>query len=108
MMRRHFLALVFASGMAAAALAAAHLVTSDRALAFQGRDAAATDWPQWRGPDRNGLSTEKGLLQQWPSSGPPQVWSVSSLGAGYGSIAIAGERIFVQGARNRQSIVSVL
>ena len=42
------------------------------------------DWPQWQGPDRTGVSKEVGLLQQWPSSGPPLVWSVSKLGAGYG------------------------
>lgn len=68
----------------------------------------AADWPQWQGPDRNGLSKETGLLQAWPSSGPPQVWSVSTLGGGYGSVAIAGDRIFVQGARDRQSILFVL
>ena len=34
------------------------------------------DWPQWRGPDRNGVSKETGLLQQWPPSGPPVVWSI--------------------------------
>ena len=66
---------------------------------------AATDWPQWRGPNRNGLSAESGLLQQWPSNGPAQVWSVATVGAGYGSMAIAGNTIFVQGARDRQSIV---
>ena len=63
------------------------------------------DWPQWQGPDRNGLSSETGLLKQWPASGPPLVWSVSSLGAGYGSIAIKDDRIFVQGSNGRQSVV---
>ncbi len=56
----------------------------------------AFDWPQWQGPDRTGLSKETGLLQQWPASGPPLVWSVSGLGAGYGSLAIRGDRMFVQ------------
>src|SRR5207247_1397471 len=40
---------------------------------------APADWPQWQGPDRNGLSTETGLLKQWPAGGPPQRWSVASL-----------------------------
>jgi len=66
------------------------------------------DWPQWRGPDRNGLSKEAGLLQQWPASGPPLVWSISSLGAGYGSLAIKDDRIYVQGSNGRQSVVYVL
>src|SRR5712692_6986470 len=55
------------------------------------------DWPQWQGPDRTGISTETGLLKTWPASGPPVVWSISNLGEGYGSLAIAGDRIFVQG-----------
>ena len=63
------------------------------------------DWPQWQGPDRTGLSKEVGLLKQWPASGPPVVWSASNVGAGYGSIAIKGERIFLQGSNGRQSIV---
>src|SRR5215475_11861024 len=54
------------------------------------------DWPQWRGPERNGISKDTGLLKQWPSSGPQQTWSISNLGEGYGSLAIKGDRIFVQ------------
>src|SRR4051794_26511784 len=66
------------------------------------------EWPQWRGPDRSGLSRETGLLKQWPAGGPPLQWSSSNLGAGYGSISTSGDRVFVQGLRNRQSIVSAL
>jgi outer membrane protein assembly factor BamB len=66
------------------------------------------DWPQWRGPDRSGVSTEVGLLKQWPTSGPSTVWSAANLGAGFGSVAVAGDRIFVQGMRNRQSVVASL
>jgi len=69
---------------------------------------ASFDWPQWRGPDRNGLSKETGLLSQWPRSGPAVAWSAAMLGAGYGSIAVQGDRVYVQGMRNRQSVVSTL
>jgi outer membrane protein assembly factor BamB len=75
------------------------------------RDAQAppsTDWPQWRGPDRNGISKETGLLQTWPAKGPAVVWSMTGLGRGYGSLAIQGDRIFVQGLRGRQSYVDSL
>jgi outer membrane protein assembly factor BamB len=49
------------------------------------------------------------LLTQWPSSGPRRVWSTATVGAGYGSLAVAGDRVFVQGtAQNRQSAVFVL
>src|SRR5439155_3799926 len=52
-------------------------------LSRQSAGGATADWPQWQGPDRTGLSKETGLLQQWPASGPPAVWSISGLGAGY-------------------------
>src|SRR6266513_244196 len=69
---------------------------------------ATADWPQWQGPDRNGLSTETGLRKQWPAGGPPQLWTIATLGGGYGSIAVKGDQIFVQGAKDRQSVVYVL
>lgn len=78
------------------------------AVVLGGQTAPGGDWPQWRGPDRSGLSTETGLLRQWPQSGPPLAWSASNLGAGYGSIAVRGDRVFVQGMRNSQSVVSAL
>lgn len=66
------------------------------------------DWPQWRGPERSGISKESGLLKQWPTAGPPLAWQTANLGEGYGSVATSGDRVFVQGLRNRQSIVSAL
>jgi outer membrane protein assembly factor BamB len=73
-----------------------------------GQSTPGADWPQWRGPDRSGLSTESGLMKQWPPPGPPLVWSTSNLGAGYGSISVSGERIFVQGMKGKDSAVSSL
>ena len=70
--------------------------------------AASTDWPQWRGLERNGVSRETGLLREWPRTGPAVVWSASQLGEGYGSVAVAGSRVFVQGMKNRQSVVTSL
>lgn len=66
---------------------------------------AAGDWPQWRGPERSGLSQEKGLMKQWPETGPRRNWSISNLGEGYGSLAIQGDRIFVQGTNRNASVV---
>jgi outer membrane protein assembly factor BamB len=84
------------------------MFTLGMAAVTGGQSTPGADWPQWRGPDRSGLSTESGLLKQWPPPGPPLVWSTSNLGAGYGSISVSGERIFVQGMKGKDSTVSSL
>ena len=68
----------------------------------------AADWPQWQGPDRTGLSKETGLLKTWPANGPSVMWSAGGFGNGYGSMAVVGERIFVQGTRGGSSVVVAL
>ena len=70
--------------------------------------AAGTDWPQWRGPNRDGVSAETGLLKQWPPGGPPVVWTATGLGNGYGSVAVQGDRVFVQGTAGASSAVFCL
>ena len=77
-------------------------------IAAGSQSAASFDWPQWRGPDRSGLSKETGLLKNWPASGPSRVWLASSLGAGFGSISVQGDRVYVQGLKGRDSVVSSL
>jgi len=59
--------------------------------------ALASDWPQWRGPERNGKSPETGLTDRWPEGGPPLVYRASGLGVGYSSLAVVGDRIFTLG-----------
>lgn len=61
--------------------------------------AVVDDWPQWRGPRRDGVSAEKGLLRRWPAGGPPQAWQATGAGEGYSSFAVAGGRLFTLGAR---------
>ena len=55
----------------------------------------ATDWPQWRGPHRDGISSEKGLLKEWPKDGPKLLWQVKDIGAGFSTPSIVGDRIYV-------------
>jgi outer membrane protein assembly factor BamB len=55
----------------------------------------AADWPQWRGPERDGISKETGLLQEWPKDGPKLLWQVSDLGDGYSTPAVVGDRLYV-------------
>lgn len=65
--------------------------------------AVAADWPQWRGPDRTGISRETGLLPAWPKDGPKLVWRVSGIGDGYGTPAIADARVYVTGNRGMEN-----
>lgn len=57
--------------------------------------APAGDWPQWRGPQRNGATPETGLLATWPEGGPPLRWQRTDLGFGYGAPAVVGERLYL-------------
>ncbi|MBK5294882.1 MAG: PQQ-binding-like beta-propeller repeat protein, partial [Acidobacteriia bacterium] len=68
-------------------------------LALLSSLAIAADWPQWRGPGRDGISAETGLLKSWPSGGPKQVWKTQGLGEGYSTVSISQGRIFTQGQR---------
>jgi outer membrane protein assembly factor BamB len=66
------------------------------ATASQFSTAFADDWPQWRGPARNGISQEKGWLEQFPESGPPVVWK-ASVGLGFTSFVVAGGKAYTVG-----------
>lgn len=88
MNRRHFL------GLSVSALAV--------------RAATPATWPQFRGPNRDGISRETGLMKSWPQGGPKQIWSVKGMGEGYGSLAITADRIFLQGGKERESSVLCL
>ncbi len=55
------------------------------------------EWPQWRGPQRDGVSRETGLLKEWPEGGPPVAWRVENVGVGYSSLAVKDGRVITQG-----------
>ena len=59
----------------------------------------AKDWPNWRGPNHNGISEEKGLNFDWPSDGPKLLWQVEGCGRGYSSVAVADGKIFTIGKK---------
>jgi outer membrane protein assembly factor BamB len=61
---------------------------------------AAAEWPQWRGPNRDGISDEKGLLQKWGEKGPPLAWETKGLGKGFSSVAIHDGHIVTLGRKN--------
>ncbi|MFL5339948.1 MAG: PQQ-binding-like beta-propeller repeat protein [Gemmataceae bacterium] len=55
------------------------------------------NWPQWRGPNRDDVSTDTGLLTEWPKEGPKLIWEAKGAGRGYASLAITGSRIYTLG-----------
>ena len=61
--------------------------------------ASSVDWPQWRGPKRNGISQEVGLLKQWPAEGPKLVWQLNDIGDGYSTPSVVGSRIYLMSNR---------
>jgi outer membrane protein assembly factor BamB len=60
---------------------------------------SSAEWPQWRGPHRNDVSDETGLLKSWPEGGPTRVWLFKDCGLGYSGPAIVGDRLYILGAR---------
>lgn len=70
--------------------------------------ATGTDWPQWRGADRTGISRETGLLKSWPAGGPQVVWLYENAGEGYSAPAIVGGKYYTLGTRDGSEILLVL
>ena len=73
-------------------------------LATLGTGLRAEDWPQWRGPQRNGISAEKGWLDVWPANGPETAWK-AKVGLGFSSFVIAQGRVFTLGNADGQDTV---
>jgi outer membrane protein assembly factor BamB len=70
--------------------------------------ATGDDWPQWRGPNRDGVSTETGLLKAWPAGGPKLLWKATGIGGGFSSVAVVKGRIFTMGDNGDSSFVYAL
>jgi outer membrane protein assembly factor BamB len=109
-MRRTASSLVFANGVL-------YCAEGSRLYAIQaptgggergGRRPAPGHWPQWRGPERSNVSSEKGLLRSWPREGPPLAWKAEGLGQGAASVAVAGGRVFTLGYRGDDEFVTAL
>src|SRR5579859_6323106 len=70
-------------------------------------DSSAADWPQFLGPDRNGISKETGLVDTWAKSGPPLVWKMD-VGEGFSGPVIAGERLILFHRLGNEEVVECL
>src|SRR6516162_5577802 len=70
--------------------------------------AGADDWPQFRGPNRDGVSKETGLLKKWPKEGPPLLWTATDLGLGYSGPAVVGGRLYMSAGRGDSDVLFAL
>ena len=73
--------------------------------------AIAADWPQWRGPNHDGICSETGLLKSWPQEGPKIAFELTGLGKGYSSVAIVEGRLYTMGdvqvdSKNQQCVLA--
>ena len=66
-----------------------------------------TDWHWWRGPNRDGISSEKGWLSTWPEAGLKQLWRFS-VGVGYSSVSVSKGRVYTMGNVNNTDTVYCL
>ncbi len=55
------------------------------------------EWPCWRGPNRDGKSSDTGLLKEWPAGGPELLWKADGLGEGYSTVAVSGGSVYTTG-----------
>ncbi|MEZ6042934.1 MAG: PQQ-binding-like beta-propeller repeat protein [Planctomycetaceae bacterium] len=78
------------------------------AFALMTSMALAGDWPAWRGPNRDDISSETGLLSEWPEGGPRKVWTSEAAGLGYSGLAISGGVIYTMGADDSSEYVIAL
>ena len=76
-------------------------------LAALGGTSRGGDWPQFLGPQRNGVSNETGLLKAWPKEGPPLVWQLE-IGTGYSAPSVLGDRLVVHHRKGDEEIVECL
>ncbi|HET6252285.1 MAG TPA: PQQ-binding-like beta-propeller repeat protein [Tepidisphaeraceae bacterium] len=67
-------------------------------------EARAADWPNWRGPDHNGISSESNWLDHWPAAGPAVAWK-ANVGTGFSSFCVAGGRVYTAGNADNSDTV---
>ncbi len=92
--------------LAAMILASGHMLIADEPVRLV--RSSSPDWPQWRGPYRNGVCEDKGLLGQWPDTGPTLEWSISGMGGGYASPIVVGDTIYIPGDTEEKLRISAV
>ncbi len=99
--------LVVAAGYEAdpAAIAAPTTASASTATAPAVTTAPVADWPQFRGPQRDGKSAAKGLLPKWPQDGPKLLWSVDGVGKGFSNVSVCGDTVYVTGLIGKEGVL---
>src|SRR5436190_1736732 len=83
----------------------ARLTLLTASLLLSAGSAVAADWPQWRGPNRDGHAPDTGLLKAFPRGGPKLLWTFDKSGLGYSAPAVVGGRVYCLGDDARESVV---
>ena len=73
-------------------------------LSPEAADNSTVEWSQWRGPNRDGISSETGFLKNWPKEGPKVLWQIP-LGDGYSGISIAQDKVYTMFAEGDDEFV---
>jgi outer membrane protein assembly factor BamB len=66
----------------------------------------AADWPQWRGPQRDGISKETGIDSDWEAAPPKLEWELDGMGAGYASMSIVGGKLYTTGNTDKGQVLT--
>lgn len=78
------------------------------AIGVGGFAAQAEDWPQFRGPNRNAISAERGVWEKMQGDGPKLDWMCEGLGEGYASVSVVGTRAYSTGNQDGgQTVVAI-
>lgn len=83
-------------------------VVCELSVVVASSQAIAHDWPGWRGPNRDGICRETGLLKQWPPKGPKLLWKATGLGEGHSTSSVVGNLLYVMGDRDGKEWVMAL
>ena len=84
------------------------LLVSLAGLASAGLPATGKDWPQFRGPNLDGKSTETGIIKNWEEKAPELLWMGEGMGSGYAAVAVVGDRIYTTGdLKDGQGVVAL-
>ena len=76
-------------------------------LRVLGAETPGHDWPRFLGPDGNNISSETGLLERWPPSGPPLAWE-RPVGTGYSAPSVRGDRLVLHHRVKEEEVVEAL